>query len=284
MPLRFIPLLVTLFLGPAESLAERRVTPFELRPPGDIVVPVSIDGQGPFQMLLDTGASRSSVRAAVARRLASRVVGGTTMLTPAGGAHRSLVLLKGVSIAGRSASVVGMQLDDDDLAQGIDGLIGQDVLATRVYTIDYTSASIIWHSQLESGAAGTRLHVDLENGRMLVSLPQRAARAASAPAGGTVLRMIPDSGADRLVLFTRAELPSLVAVDAGVLRSVNGTRAARQVRVEGLDVGEIRLEDQDAALLERTVGDRPFGDGLLPLHLFARVTINGPDRYLIVQR
>ena len=58
----------------------------------------------------------------------------------------------------------------------------------------------------------------------------------------------------------------------------------QQVRVDGLDVGAIRLRDQDAALLERTVADEPLGDGLLPLHLFARVTINGPGRYLVVEK
>ena len=121
---------------------ERSVTPFELLPPGDIVVPVTIDGQGPFRMLLDTGASRSAVTTAVARLLDSRVVGETTMVTPAGRERRPLVLLKRVALGGSgSSSVVGMQLDDDDLNPAIDGLIGQDILAARVYTIDYTETS-----------------------------------------------------------------------------------------------------------------------------------------------
>ena len=286
MRLPFIPLLVTLALAPGQSFAdERTVTPFELVPPGDIVVPVTIDGQGPFRMLLDTGASRSAVTTEVARRLLSRLVGETMMVTPAGRARRPLVLLKRVSIGGsRSASVVGMQLDEGDLGPAIDGLIGQDILATRIYTIDYTEAAIVWHTGADAGPSGHRLDVNLDGGRMLVSLPQRVESGAGPRAVAAVLRLIPDSGADRLVLFSHAALPSLVAVDVGFLKSAAGTRAAQQVRVAGLDVGAIRLDDQEAALLESTVDDAALGDGLLPLHLFARVTINGPGRYLVIEK
>lgn len=286
MRLRFIPLPVIVALVAGQAVAgERSVTPFELLPPGDIVVPVTIDGQGPFRMLLDTGASRSAVTTAVARLLDSRVVGETTMVTPASRERRPLVLLKRVTLGGSgSSSVVGMQLDDDDLNPTIDGLIGQDILAARVYTIDYTERAIVWHTGADAGLPGTRLDVDLDRGRMLVSLPQRVEGGTTSTAIGTVLRLIPDSGADRLVLFSHAELPHLVTVDVGLLKSGAGTRTVQQVRIDGLDVGAIRLRDQDAALLERTVADEPLGDGLLPLHLFARVTINGPGRYLVVEK
>ena len=226
MRLRFIPLPVILALVAGQAVAgERSVTPFELLPPGDIVVPVTIDGQGPFRMLLDTGASRSAVTTAVARLLDSRVVGETTMVTPAGRERRPLVLLKRVTLGGSgSSSVVGMQLDDDDLNPTIDGLIGQDILAARVYTIDYTERAIVWHTGADTGLPGTRLDVDLDRGRMLVSLPQRVEGGTTSTAIGTVLRLIPDSGADRLVLFSHAELPHLVTVDVGLLKSAAGTR------------------------------------------------------------
>lgn len=279
----FIPPLVLLACLTGRTFAgERAVTPFDLLPPGDIVVPVTIDGQGPFRMLLDTGASRSAVTASVARRLESRVIGGTTMVTPAGRAARALVLLKRVRIgSGGSVSVAGMRMDEGDLAPGVDGLIGQDVLAARVYTIDYEAGRIVWHGGAAPMAGGARLDVEISSGRMLVLLPQRANQTAP---DASVLRLIPDSGADRLVLFTHADLPALVPVDVGLLKGAAGARVVRQVRIGGLDVGAITLLDQDAALVESTMDDVPLGDGLLPLHLFARVTINGPGRYLVVER
>jgi Aspartyl protease len=279
----FIPLFVMLALLPGRTFAgARAVTPFDLLPPGDIVIPVTIDGQGPFRMLFDTGSSRSAVTSSVARRLGSRLVGRTIMVTPAGRATRALVLLKRLRIGdGDSASVAGLQLDEGDLAPGIDGLIGQDLLAARVYTIDYAAGRIVWHGGVTPVTGGTRLDLELTGGRMLVTLPQRAKETAAA---GSVLRLIPDSGADRLLLFTHADLPALVLLDVGLLKGAAGARVVQQVRVAGLAVGTITLLDQDAALVESTADDAPLGDGLLPLHLFARVTINGPGRYLVVER
>jgi predicted aspartyl protease len=267
--------------------AEVAPTPFRLQPPGDIVVPVTIDGQGPFRMLLDTGAGRSAISAKVAARLASRGLGETTLLTPAGQARRRLVLIKGLAFGGRGpGSIVGVALEPGDLSDSaIDGLIGQDVLSSRVFTIDYARSRIVWHSDGDGKrVAGTRLPVDVLNGRVLVSLPQQA--PAGEPPVVRALRLIPDSGADRLVLFTPSAnaLPPLVPVERGLLLTPTGTRPVHRVLIDELAVGDIRLRHQDAALVERPEGGAVLGDGLLPLHLFSRVTMNVPAGYLIVHR
>ncbi len=153
MRLSWIGLVVSFGLAVVQPIrADLATTPFTLQPPGDIVVPVTIAGQGPFRMLVDTGASRSAVSTAVADRLASRRLGETTLLTPAGQARRPLILIKGLVFGTRGpVSVVGVALDASDLADpAIDGLIGQDILASRVFTIDYRSSRIVWHD--ESGA------------------------------------------------------------------------------------------------------------------------------------
>ena len=36
-------------------------TPFQLGPQGGVIVPVMLNGQGPFMLLLDTGASHSEI-------------------------------------------------------------------------------------------------------------------------------------------------------------------------------------------------------------------------------
>lgn len=289
MRLSWIGLVVSFGLAVIQPIrADLATTPFTLQPPGDIVVPVTIAGQGPFRMLVDTGASRSAVSAAVADRLASRRLGETTLLTPAGQARRPLILIKGMVFGARGpVSVVGVALDASDLADPeIDGLIGQDILASRVFTIDYRSSRIVWHDDFGAdAAAGTRLALDIADGRMLVSLPQ-ARGSDSTPAGGT-LQLIPDSGADRFVLFTPASsaivLPALATSDLGVLRTSAGTRPVYRVVVGEITVGDIRLRDQDAALVDRPERGAALGDGLLPLHLFGSVTINAAARYLIVR-
>jgi hypothetical protein len=52
--------------------------------------------------------------------------------------------------------------------------------------------------------------------------------------------------------------------------------------VDELWVGETRLRDEPAILVDRRVD--ALGDGLLPLHLFSRVTFNGPARYMVAGR
>ncbi len=100
--------------------------------------------------------------------------------------------------------------------------------------------------------------------------------------------MIPDSGADRFVIFTPASsaivLPAPATSDRGVLRTPTGTRPVHRVVVGEIAVGDIRLRDQDAALVDRPEGGAALGDGLLPLHLFGSVTINAAARYLIVRQ
>lgn len=274
--LAVLAVLVTL-LVPTPAMAESRVTAFSLRSPGDIVVPVTIDGQGPFRMLLDTGASRSAVTAAVADRLVSRKVGETVMVTPAGRARRGLLLLKGMRVGGVGPqSVVGVRLEPGDVGNpGIDGLIGQDLLSRAAFTIDHAAGTIAWHRPGDQTPAGVRVSLELLDGRLIARLP--------GPHGE--LRLIVDSGADRLVLFPRARLrlSALTVTGSGALRSAAGTRAITAVRLDRLTVGDLQLRGLTAALRDEAAHDA-LEDGLLPLHLFSRVTLDVAARHLVVQK
>jgi hypothetical protein len=160
----------------------------------------------------------------------------------------------------------------------IHGLIGQDVLAPRTYTIDYRRRRIFWNLDVSRSDPGaTRLPLTLAGGRALVTLPQISRR------GGSV-QFVPDSGADGLVLFARRDQPSVdvTPLDIAGIRSLAGERLVRRVLVDALDVGDVRLNDQVALLVDGADAGGLLGDGLLPLHLFARVTFNGPAGYLVV--
>ena len=65
-------------------------------------------------------------------------------------------------------------------------------------------------------------------------------------------------------------------------RSVAGQRVVRRVVVEALQVGNARLGDHEGLLVEAPEPDL-MGDGLLPLHLFASVTFNGPAGYVTIE-
>jgi hypothetical protein len=253
-------------------------TPFELRNETDIVVPVTIEGRGPFRFLLDTGSSRSAITPETARRLGRVPVAYTLVVAPGGHSRRGLIPIDRLSVGSTPAtSVLAMLTENDEVGAAIDGLIGQDVLRARIYTIDYRSRRVFWHTDASTIPSAVRVPLDWERDRFVASLPQRSTGD---------LRLIPDSGTDGWVFFTRPNrsLPMLTPLDTVGMRTLGGMRLLRRFLIDAIDVGDVRLENQLATLVEKREADAPFEDGLLPLHLFARVTFNGPEKYLSLTR
>ena len=58
----------------------------------------------------------------------------------------------------------------------------------------------------------------------------------------------------------------------------------RVARVAELRVGNLTLMNVPAVVAQRDRSEPEEVDGLLPLHLFERVTVDGPNRRLIVEK
>jgi len=130
-----------------------------------------------------------------------------------------------------------------------------------------------------------RLALRESEGRFLIDLPQNAGERAPA-------RFVPDSAADGLVLFNRPgtnQLLSDTAAERGQLVTLGGARAGRLVVLKRLLIGAAAVWNQPAiVLIDDADGnpgapEAPEGDGLLPLSLFASVTFNNRDGYLLVE-
>jgi hypothetical protein len=190
-----------------------------------------------------------------------------------------VVRLNGLAIDGRPSvnlSAAVMPADRYAAGQQVDGLIGQDLLAGFVYTIDYDDHAITWHGPDEL-VPGRRLPLSVRNNRLLVSLDQRDGDASP-------LSLVPDSGSDALVLFAHAQGKlRLTPREVGVLSSVSGSRLVNRVDVERLVVGSTSLHNPLAVIIDTGESVAMMGDGLLPLNVFSRVTFNVAEGYLIVQ-
>jgi len=151
----------------------------------------------------------------------------------------------------------------------VDGLIGQDLLADRLFTLDYVAQRLECGERPDPPGA-RRLPLSIEGGRALVTVP----------VPGGVVRLVPDSGADRLVLFGPAAGPVVTPIDMVGLRSVSGVRTARRVLVHGIGVS---TDPMEGLLLDQPDAMTALADGLLPLHPFARVTFDGPGGALVIE-
>jgi predicted aspartyl protease len=250
---------------------------FQLGEQGGVIVPVMVNGSGPFRMLLDTGATHSAITEDVAALVQAKPVARTTVITPAGNTLRTIVAVDRIHVGSVTAESVlpsvipARALDPEGKIQG---LIGQDVLARLRYTLDFKDRTIEWHQQMPSDR-GVRLPLAFEHGRFLVALQQDR---------GT-LRLVPDSGAGAFVLFDArgGAIFTIPESSATVeLSTAHTTSSARPVRVRELRVGDRIMRDVPAVTIERADRHPAEGDGLLPLHLFERVTFDGPGRILIV--
>jgi aspartyl protease len=283
--LRMCPTVLLVALWPTLSAADRPPAgawrTLRVTTAGAILLPVVVGGEGPFAFFMDTGSSRSAISASLAHRLETPRVGRTTVLTPSGRVVRPLTPLPRISVDGSPPMPsLAMVVPDDDLVRGVraDGILGADVLVRFVITIDYAHARISLDTPASQSAA--TLPLSTNEARLVVSVPNPVC-APAAPGCGW-LRLIPDSGADGIVLFARGGLaPRFVTpLGHGAIRSLAGVRSARRVLIDAADLQDVGLHGQVASLIDLPAEDPFEVDGLLPLHLFARVTIDGPGKTL----
>ena len=256
-------------------------TPFELAQPGGIAVPVMLNGAGPFMLLLDTGSSHSAISEDLARTLGAPTVARTVVASPLGEDVRTVVRIERLEVGPMIAADVlpsVLRRKAIDETGRIQGLIGQDVLALRRFTIDFQRRRVVWHGDPVEPRGRPAFKLEFEEGRFLVALPQ----------GGSMLRLVPDSGAEGLVLFHTVfqdvprPLLSPTGRESAELATLTERRIVRQVTLREFRIGPITLRDVPVALVEGQEADRSAGDGLLPLNFFERVTFDGPQRLLIL--
>jgi predicted aspartyl protease len=274
-----------LFLGLAAFPAATVVpvtssTPFRLGVHNEPIVGVLINGRGPFPFILDTGSTHSSIAASLAGALNAPIVAKAAVTSSLGREIQPVVSLATLAVGPASADeVLATQVQDDRLGNKTEvrGVLGQDVLGNLVYTLDFAAGRIEWNPNLQGPVSHLSI-LKLRNtqGRFLAELPQTH----------TTLWLVPDSGAETLVLYERPDLP-LPPLSGkrgqAFLSTLSDRQAVETVHVSRLVVGHTNLTNVPAVLVKHDADDGSLGDGLLPLAMFERVTFDGPRQLLIVE-
>lgn len=138
-----------------------------------MTVPVFLDGHGPFQFVVDTGANRSVVSSEVAQKLGLESAGTAPVHGIAGVEPANLYKVKRMRVGetfSSSLEVPGLP----NAKLGADGILGVDVLHNRRVMLDFTANRFEIAASEKGGVIGrghdTRLG---ESGPQIVTIPAR---------------------------------------------------------------------------------------------------------------
>lgn len=138
---------------------------------GRVWAPVYINGQGPFRLVLDTGANRTAVIPALANRLGTPLE--TTSVKLLGATGSSMVPI----ISVKSIEVGDLLLGDrkvaivPDVFGGAEGVLGADGLSDKRVHIDFRNDQITIlrsNGRAPQGLGTTRVPVKIQHGHLLM--------------------------------------------------------------------------------------------------------------------
>jgi predicted aspartyl protease len=267
-----------LFMGTANEAG--RTVGLEVLHDGLVLVPVLVNGSGPYPFLLDTGGASTIVSDTLARRLRLPSAGSHRIDTVSGSRTVGISRVDELRLGGETftgADVLWMDLASVQAGDArIQGVIGQDLLRTRSFVIDYESRRLTFDP---AGVLdGQRLPLEWSDGRPLVrAVAHHAGRRADRQTSAA-LRFVIDSGGSHVVLFDRPAAQQLLhALRRGVTVEMTmathaGSRPVKTATVDRVELTEeTALRDVTAALVPVDPAQGRIEDGLLPASLFRAI-------------
>ena len=237
-----------------------------------MIAEVRLNGQGPFRMIVDTGASSCSVTPRVARRLRLEAQYRIEDITPAGNRVIPGTRSVSVNLGGKTANNIefiwqemeGLGATGFDL----DGVIGQSFLERYDYLLDYGARELTLDSDEPEG--GKPIRFWLASRRMLLPVMDPSDR---------MLRLVLDSGASNVFLWRDSGKGAF----ATTLIGLNGRRNAGLLHMPVLVVGD-QLLQKIQAVVAPSLEVQKSEDGLLPAGFFRSVYVSNSQRIVKLKR
>lgn len=219
---------------------------------------VYLNGQGPFRMMVDTGAASCLIRPAVAKRLGLQPAYAVEHETVNGVNLVPAAMLEDLRIGTIRDQGVEIILTDLRLP-GVDGVLGQSWLIRHDYLLNYHDRQV--EIEAPEPRHGIRAALRSTDGRPMIT----------AKVDGRRQDLVVDSGAPVLVLFERSQLAR-----SALLVTNNGSAdvAMRGARVE--------IGATFARRMEAVEVNGPPATGLLPAGVFASVYISNRNGVVVL--
>lgn len=251
------------------------------------IVPVSVNGSGPYPFLLDTGSSRTLVQNELLRALGIASNEKVPAYMTTGVSYVRNALAKSISIDRLSINdleiegIDGHQLNE--IEASIQGILGEDFLKHFDILIDNQAKILILDGASALARSLTGDHVPLSffgiHGKLLA--PDRLIIDVKLPST-QMAHVLIDSGSNSAIFFPRYP-PVGDGLDATgyALASPSGNSRCR-LQLQTLRIGNDYFPRVRLAFCQGLTRDKMDVDGTLPTNMFDCIFISHLAKYVIV--
>jgi predicted aspartyl protease len=277
--LLFIPCWVqVLAQSPASPRAFIEV-PFELIH-GTILIPATVNGAGPFWMMLDTGADPSIVDLGVAKRAGLKIAAKGKQGSGGGTSHNlsygtSLPLLRIGGLTATKVDALAMDLSglSATLGRSLGGALGYSLFKGRIVQIDYPNRRVRFYKRAPSCTRAKNLHP--KQCTILSFRYQDDILANGVAVDGKPVTTNFDTGSNSSFQLNPAAVEKLgvgedlARAQASSSRGFNGELNNREGTVRNVSVGKISVDDAPIVFFGKGMGvdkepwDLRIGSGFL---------------------
>ena len=251
-------------LGGAEEIG------FRLARKHFVIVPVLVNGQGPYEFLLDTGSTTSVVERKLATDLGLKPLQQTVIRTATGTEGVSIARVHQIDVGSQSARTVLVLCSEMDAVRSLDenirGILGFNFLSRLRYTLDYKRKKLRFEG--EEAVEGTRVPFDASGRSIILSTGH--------------LRLLLDTGATGVFLFRADGLD--IEMDARSIRSVStlsGRRVAKSGLLRRLVIGDQTFHGVPITLVPQSELEEK-ADGLVPGALFDSIYVDHEAGFVVL--
>jgi predicted aspartyl protease len=253
------------------------------------IVQVLVNGTGPYDFILDTGANITLIKRQLLRKLNIPDDGPVTIVTASGESHQQRATVSSIAIAG--LSVEHLEVNELDgapagsLAGRVQGILGENFLKDFDILIDNEQQTLILDrtSNLADTLVGEHLELSRfgsfnlkpTSNRIVVKLKVRSFLQKP-------LFFLVDSGSNIAMLYPERGLAWRVSENSqpAALRDLSKTRDCR-VQMATLELGRGSIPHVRLVSCEGMTRDKIDIDGLLPTGVFHQLFISHRGAYII---
>ncbi len=254
-----------------------------------IVLPVSINGRGPYPLVLDTGSDVTAVDASLFEESGLQQVG-TSLVTTFKSANSNQVrgIAREVAIGGLSVrNVEVLEVNGANyghIGRGVRGIIGENFLDHFDLLIDNDHRQLLFDEggSLASGFEGEHLPMSQASIFHGAVLHHHPIVSVTLPSYRSIpLRMLLDTGTNTLTFFpTAGKRWSGANADAVTALGVGGDLSCETWN-DKVRWGNLTLRDVQVASCKSATADRFDVEGYMPTYMFRQILISHAHSYVV---